>query len=92
MPESEQKLDLDEPRDRARHIYENMPFSIKREVLGQFTEMSEGGDGGSSGSYEEGEPSIREKYYSHKTDDWFSAVLSSYEDLQHSDEEGQYGK
>lgn len=89
MPKSEQKLDMDDARDRARHIHENMPYGVKREVLSQFSEMSEGGDGGSSGTYEAEEPSIRAKYYSHKTDDWFSAVLSSYEDLQHSDEEGQ---
>ena len=89
MNEQKQKLDIDEPRDRARHIYENMSGGIKHDVLSQYEDMSTGGDGGSSGSYVPGEPSIRAKYYSHKTDDWFSAVLSSYEDLQHSDEEGQ---
>jgi hypothetical protein len=82
MPELERNLDMNRPEDRARHIHEHMTFSIRREVLSQYEDMSTGGDGGSSGSYQEGEASIREEYYRYKSDDWFKDVLVAYKSLQ----------
>ena len=79
-------LDISQPEDRARHIYENMTGGLRSEVLSQYKNMSEGGDGGSAGSYLPGEPSIREEYYKYKSDNWFSDVLSAYGSLQRANE------
>lgn len=89
MPKSERILDMNRPEDRARHIHEHMTFSIRREVLSQYEDMSTGGDGGSSGSYQEGEASIREEYYRYKSNGWFRDVLEAYECLQHANKEVQ---
>ena len=86
MPNSKRNLNLERPEDKARHIYENMRPSMRNEVLHQFEDMSQGGDGGSSGSYLPDEPSIRESYYQYKTDQWFKDVLSAYQNLAAVDE------
>lgn len=81
------RLDMNQPEDKARHIHENMSFSMKSEVLSQLEDMSTGGDGGSSGSYQEGDDaSIRAEYYRYKNDDWFKAVLTAYQSLLHAEE------
>ena len=74
--------DLDKPAERARHIHENMRPSMRNEVLYQFEDMSQGGDGGSSGSGLPNELSIRESYYQYKTNQWFKDVLDEFEKLQ----------
>jgi len=63
------------PLKRAERISK---MSNPTEVLWQFEDMSEGGDGGSSGSYLPGEPSIRQKYYAGVSNDWFKKVLIEY--------------
>ena len=83
------RLDMNQPEDRARHIHEHMSGGVKHEVLSQFKDMSTGGDGGSSGSYMPGEPSIRAEYYRYKNDDWFKDVLTAYQSLLHAEEGAQ---
>mgnify|MGYP001423972298 CR=1 FL=1 len=74
--------DLEKPTERARLIHENMRPGMQSEVLWQFENMAEGGDGGSSGSGLANEPSIRESYYQYKTDQWFKDVLNEFKKLQ----------
>ena len=69
------KEELHDPKNRARFI-EQMPDSMKQEVLDQYEDMARGGLGGKT--HQSIGVTIRAKHYMNKSNDWFLDVLYEY--------------